>query len=133
MRRCREVQVLRDCGRTWAGEEGDGGIARTQRWGEAAAYPRPHSASARAVFSGSFSSAGGGVRFVFTCAGGTRKMYVHAAFSPEVYERLRTIDQVLNSQNIYSPRTAQKRQPRVHVSPRSITVAVPVSPFQHCK
>lgn len=29
-------------------------------------------------------------------------------------------------------RTAQKRQPRVHVSPRSITVAVPVSPFQHC-
>ena len=27
--------------------------------------------------------------------------------------------------------TAQKRQPRVHVSPRIMTVAVPVSPFQH--
>lgn len=27
--------------------------------------------------------------------------------------------------------TAQKRQPRVHVSPSSITVAVPVGPFQH--
>jgi hypothetical protein len=28
--------------------------------------------------------------------------------------------------------TAQKRQPRVQVSPSSITVAVPISPFQHC-
>jgi hypothetical protein len=27
--------------------------------------------------------------------------------------------------------TAQNRQPLVHVSPNNITVAVPVSPFQH--
>ena len=27
--------------------------------------------------------------------------------------------------------TAQKRHPRVHVSPRIMIVAVPVSPFQH--
>ena len=49
-------------------------------------YPTSQEATARAVFSGSSASAGGGVRAVLT---------------------------------------AQKRQPRVHVSPSSMMVAVP--------
>lgn len=52
----------------------------------------PHSAIARAVFSGSMGSAGSGELDVFT---------------------------------------AQNWQPRVHVSPSSMIVAVPLSPFQH--
>lgn len=52
----------------------------------------PVSSAYRTVFSGSFLSAGGGVRDVLT---------------------------------------AQNRQPRVHVSPSSMMVAVPMPPFQH--